>query len=87
MCFLKVKDGHLTILTDCPFPSFWPELPNCSDLKSIMVCVNIKIFRKLIVRKSKRMQEWSFIQSLFWAQVSQLTFIYLVRLDITPYCP
>ena len=28
MCFWKVKDGHLTILTDCPFPPFWSELWN-----------------------------------------------------------
>ena len=87
MCFLKVKDGHLTILIDCPFPSFWPELPNCEEAKSMMVCFNIKIYRKLILRKRKRMQERSLKQSLLWAQVSQLTFIYLLRLAITPYCP
>ena len=29
--FWKVKDGHLTILTDCPFPSFWSELWNCAE--------------------------------------------------------
>ena len=28
MCFWKVKDGHLTILTDCPFPPFWSEILN-----------------------------------------------------------
>ena len=50
----------------------------------MMVCVIIEIFRKLNVRK--RMQEWSLVQSLLWAQVSQLTFIYLLRLAITPYC-
>ena len=49
----------------------------------MMVCVNIELFRKLIVRKRKRMQEWSLIQSLLWAQVRQLTFIYLLRLAIT----
>ena len=26
MCFWKVKDGHLTILTNCPFPSFWSKI-------------------------------------------------------------
>ena len=53
MCFLKVKDGHLTILTDCPVPSFWPELSNCEEAKSMMVCVIIETFRKLNVRKRK----------------------------------
>ena len=28
MCFWKVKDGHLTILTNCPFPPFWSETLN-----------------------------------------------------------
>ena len=28
------------------------------------------------------MKEWSLIQSLLWAQVSQLTFIYLLRLAV-----
>ena len=54
MCFLKVKDGHLTILTNCPFLSFWPELPNCSHLESVMVCVMIKIFRKIDFEKRKK---------------------------------
>ena len=48
MCFLKVKDGHLTILNDCPYPSFWPELPNCLDLNSMMDGLTIEIYIKLI---------------------------------------
>ena len=44
--------------------------------KSVMVCAMIETFSK-----------WSLIQSLLWAQVIQLTFIYLLRLAITPYCP
>ena len=48
---LKVKDGHLTILTDCPFLSFWPELPNCSHLESVMECVMIKIYSKFNLEK------------------------------------
>ena len=51
---LKVKDGHLTILTDCPFLSFWPELPNCSHLESVMVCVMIKIYSKFNFEKKKK---------------------------------
>ena len=43
-----------------------------------MICVMIEIFRKLNVRKRKLKQEWSLIQSVLWAQVSQLTFIYLL---------
>ena len=48
----------------------------------MMVCVMIEIFRKLNVRKTKMKQERSLIQSLLWAQVSQLTFIYLLRLPM-----
>ena len=55
--------------------------------KPILVCVIIEIFRKLYVRKRKLKQEWSLIQSLLWAQLSQWTFICLLRLAITPYCP
>ena len=86
MCFWKVKDGHLTILTDCPFPSFWSELPNCEE-QICDVCAMNETFSKFILRKRKKRQEWSLIQSLLWAQVSQLIFIYLLRLDIIPYWP
>ena len=82
---LKVKDGHLTILSNCPFHSFWPELPKCSHQEPVMVCVMIKIYSKF--NFEKKGQEWSLIQSLLWAQVSQLTFNYLLRLGITPYWP
>ena len=50
---LKVKDGHLTILTDSPFLSFWPELPNCSHLASVMVCVTIKHLEIYFEKKKK----------------------------------
>ena len=53
----------------------------------MMVCTMIETFSKFILRERKMRQEWSLIQSLLWAQVSQLTFIYLLRLAITPYCP
>ena len=50
MCFWKVKDGHLTILTDCPiFPH--------SDLsfrtvqkKSMTVCAMCEIYTKYILK-------------------------------------
>ena len=87
MCFLKVKDGHLTILTDCPILSFWPELSNCSHLESVMVCVMIKIFSKFNFEKKKKEAGMEPYTVTIMAQVSQLTFLYLLRLAITPYCP
>ena len=79
MCFLKVKDGHLTFLTDCPFPSFWPEFSNCLDLNSMMDGFTIEKYINLFEKeKGKRMLDWSFKQSLLWAQVSQLTFYIFV---------
>ena len=56
-----------------------------SRAEPVMVCVMIKIFSKFNFEKKKKRQEWSLIWSLSWAQVSQLTFIYLLRLAITPY--
>ena len=40
---LKVKDGHLTILTNCPFLSFWPELSNSKDQICDGLCGNSNI--------------------------------------------
>ena len=54
MCFLKVKDGHLTILNDCLYPSFWCELPNCLDLNSMMDGLTIEIYIKLIEKEKKK---------------------------------
>ena len=53
----------------------------------VMVCVKIENLVNLILRKRKQRQAWSLIQSLLQAQVSQLPFIYLLRLAITPYWP
>ena len=76
------------ILTNCSFSLFWPELPNCLDLNSMMDGFTIEIYINLIEKKGKRMLDQSFKQSLLWAQVSQLTFyIYLLWLATTPYCP
>ena len=83
----EVKDGHWTILTDCPFPSFWPELPNCLDLNSMMDGFTIEICINLFEKKGKRMLDWSFKQSLLWAQVSQLTFYIIVKVDYYPLLP
>ena len=47
----------------------------------------MKYLEKVFSQKRKSRQEWSLIQSLLWAQVSQLTFTYLLRLAITPYSP
>ena len=84
---LKVKNGHLTILTDCPFPSFCSELPNCYDLKSMMVCFTIEIYRNLLEKKGKKMLDWSFKKSLLWAQVSQLTLYIFVMVGYYPLLP
>ena len=54
MCFLRDKDGHLTILTDYPFPSFWPELTNCLDLNSMMDGFTIEIYINLIEKGEKK---------------------------------
>ena len=43
--------------------------------------------KKYFHKKEKEGRKWSLIQSLLWAQVSQLTFIYLLRLAITSYWP
>ena len=53
----------------------------------MMVCAMIEIFSKFILRKRKLKQEWSLIQSLLWAQVSQLTFIYLFKVGFYPLLP
>ena len=87
MCFLKVKDGHLTILIDCPFSSFWPKLPNCVDLNLMMDGFTIEIYINLIENKGKRMLDWSFKQSLLWEQVSQLTFYIFVKVGYYPLLP
>ena len=52
--------------------------------KSAMVCAMFEIFRKWILKKRKKGQEWSLIQSLLWAQGSQLTFIYFVKVGYYP---
>ena len=70
-----------------PLPLILARASKLLRAEPVMVCVMVKIFSKLILRKRKLKQEWSLIQSLLWAQVSQLTFIYLLRLAITPYCP
>ena len=41
-------------LTDCPFPSFQPELPNCLHLEPVMVCIMIKITSKFNFEKKKK---------------------------------
>ena len=58
-----------------------------SRAEPVMMCVMIRIFSKINFEKKKKGQEWSLIQSLLWAHFSQLTFIYLLRLPITPYWP
>ena len=62
MCFLKVKDGHLTILTNCPYPSFWPELSKFLDLNSMMDGLTIEIYIKLIGKGKEKMLDWSLKQ-------------------------
>ena len=56
------QDGHLTILTDCPYPSFWPELSNCLDLNSVMDGLTIEIYLKLIGKGGEKMLDWSLKQ-------------------------
>ena len=52
--------------------------------KSVMVCAMIEIFRKCILTKRNKGQEWILTQSLMWAQVSQLTFNIFVKVDYYP---
>ena len=87
MCFLKVKDGHLTILTNCPYPSFWPELPNCLDLNFMMDGFTIVIYINLIGKGKEKMLDWSFKKWLLCAQVSQLTFYIFVKVGYYPLLP
>ena len=49
-----------------------------------MVCAMIEIFRKCILTKREKGQEWGLIQSLLWVQVSQLTFKYFVNVGYYP---
>ena len=51
--------------------------------------LTLEIYSKLIGKRKRKMLEWSLktVTILLWAQVSQLTFIYLLRLAITPYWP
>ena len=44
----------------------------------------IEIYINLIEKKGKRMLDWSFKQSLLWAQVSQLTFYIFVKVGYYP---
>ena len=51
--FWKVKDGHLTRLTDCPFIQSG-QSTQTGKTKSVMVWVTYEIFRKYIVTKRKK---------------------------------
>ena len=70
-----------------PLPFIMARASKLSRAEPVMVCVMNETLSKFIWRKRKKKQEWSLRQSLLWPQVSQLTFIYLLRLAITPYCP
>ena len=59
MCFWKVKDGHLTIMPDCHYSSFWPEIWNCQDLNPVMDVLAIEIYWKLIGKRKRKLLEWS----------------------------
>ena len=48
---LKVKDGHMT---NCPYPSFWPELPNCLDLNSMMDGFTIEIYINFFWKRKRK---------------------------------
>ena len=58
-CFWKVKDGHLTILPDCPYFSFWPEIWNCKDPNPVMDALALEIHSKLIGKRKRKTLEWS----------------------------
>ena len=47
----------------------------------------IEIYINLVEKKGKRMLDWSFKQSLLWAQVSQLTFYIFVKVGYYPLLP
>ena len=57
MSIWKVKVGHLTILPDCPYPSFWSEIWEWKDLKSMMYVLAIYILLKLIGKNEKQTLE------------------------------
>ena len=48
--FWKVKDGHLTILTNCPFPSFWVLSFRTVQKKSMSVSAMCEIYTKYILK-------------------------------------
>ena len=49
-----------------------------------MICFTNAIYRNIFEKKRKRMLDWSFKQSLLWAQVSQLTFNIFVKVGYYP---
>ena len=53
----------------------------------MMVCVMIKIYCKFNFEKRKKDRNGALYSHYCVAQVSQLTFIYLLRLPVTPYWP
>ena len=53
----------------------------------MIVCTMNEIYIKYIGQEETNGHEWNLKQLILWAQVSQLTFTYLLRLAITPYWP
>ena len=81
MSIWKVKVGHLTTLSDCPYPSFWPEIWKWKDQKSMMDVLALYILYKLNSKMEKKTLGIQLKQWLLWAQVSE--FYILLRLAIT----
>ena len=82
---LKVKDGHLTLLSCLPHrPQSGPKF-GWRNIKSMSVYFASNIFQKLFKKEMEKTHGNRGKQCLLWAQVSNFTF--LLRLAITPYCP
>ena len=84
----KVKDGCLTILNRLLLSPIlvWASEQWTSTLCQFVQC--IEILQNLFWRNVRKGQEWSLelicLKLLLWAQVSQLTFIYLFKVGYYP---
>ena len=57
MCFWKVKDGHLTILTILPLSFILARASKQSRAEFVMVCVMVTLHSKFNFEKKTKRQE------------------------------
>ena len=84
MCFWKVKDGHLTIVPDCPYSSFLPEISNCKDPNPVMDGLALEIYSKLNGKRKRKMLEWSLKTVTIVGTGKSIGFYMFVKVG---YCP